>query len=118
MPNPFGAPEITSRELERLRQEGAGPIVLDVREAYELGLARLKDRFEHVPMSQLADRGISALPAAMSDKAARVVVLCHHGIRSAQVTNWLLSLGWTDVRSLEGGIDAWALLVDPSVGAY
>jgi rhodanese-related sulfurtransferase len=44
--------------------------------------------------------------------------MCHHGVRSADVTVWLRAQGWGQTFSLRGGIDAYALLVDPSIGRY
>ncbi len=89
-------------------------ILLDVREPWEIAQAAWDDaRLRIVPMSQLAQQGIAPL-----EKEVPVVVVCHHGIRSYQVTNWLLSQGWKDVVSLRGGIEAYALEVDASVGRY
>jgi rhodanese-related sulfurtransferase len=49
---------------------------------------------------------------------AEIIVLCHHGIRSADVTRWLITQGWKNTVSLEGGIAAYASEVDKSVGWY
>ena len=69
------------------------------------------------PLSELAAlRQCVAAPAR--NKEAEIVVLCHHGVRSAQVTAWLLQEGWKNVKSMAGGIAAYAEQVDPSVGAY
>ena len=51
-------------------------------------------------------------------KLRPLVVICHHGNRSAQVTAWLLDLGWESVYNLSGGIDAYARQVDPAIGLY
>jgi rhodanese-related sulfurtransferase len=48
----------------------------------------------------------------------RLVVLCHHGIRSMNVTVWLREQGFERVQSLRGGIDAWSVEVDPAVMRY
>jgi len=45
-------------------------------------------------------------------------VLCHHGVRSAQVTGWLAQQGWTNIKSVRGGIDAYARQIDQAVGFY
>ena len=47
-----------------------------------------------------------------------IIVFCHHGARSAQVATYLLRNGYSRVRNLAGGIDAWSSLVDPSIPRY
>jgi rhodanese-related sulfurtransferase len=92
---------------------------LDVREAWELEHARLTgEQVVHAPMSQLARRGVFALPEEVKDRQREIVVVCHHGVRSAEVTAWLLRSGWQQVRSMVGGVDAYAAQVDPSIGKY
>jgi rhodanese-related sulfurtransferase len=119
MPNPYGAPEISVREVADKLAQAESFVLLDVREAYELQGATLPPgTFELVPLSDLAARQLSALPDAAQDKEAEIVVLCHHGVRSAQVTAWLRQQGWTNVLSVAGGIDAYAREIDPSVGMY
>lgn len=119
MPNPFGAPEISVREVEAKRQQGAAFVWLDVREADEVVHVHIDDeRVVIAPLSQLAARQLDALPAAANDPAQEVIVFCHHGMRSAQVTAWLAQQGWTNVSSMAGGIDAWAHEIDPAVGTY
>lgn len=85
--------------------------MLDVREHEELLLAALP-RALHIPMNEIPRR------LGELDPRRRVVVLCHHGIRSAVIAGWLDAQGFTDVANLGGGIDAWAREVDPSVGSY
>lgn len=120
MPNPYGAPEIDVTEVSTARKDRPGELLLvDVREPFELTLAAIQgDDVVLAPLSELSSRGIDALPEAACEKDRQIVVFCHHGIRSAQVTMWLLQQGWSDVRSMAGGIDVYAQKVDPSVGAY
>jgi adenylyltransferase/sulfurtransferase len=47
-----------------------------------------------------------------------IVVYCHHGVRSAAVADYLRQLGFTRVRNLAGGLDAWARAVEPSMRRY
>ena len=47
-----------------------------------------------------------------------LVVLCHHGQRSGHVTAWLRRLGYDNAVNLEGGIDAWARVIDPAMPTY
>jgi len=114
-----GVPEISVQETARKLKDGEDFILLDVREPWELERARLAgEQVVHAPMSQLSRRGIDALPADVEDKQQEIVVICHHGMRSAEVTAWLLRQGWQKVRSMAGGVDAYATLVDPSIGKY
>ena len=112
-------PEITVTELaEKLKSQDTF-ILLDVREPHELGYATLKDgRLEVTPMSRLANEGIDALSESAKSQSAEIYVMCHHGSRSAQVTGWLSQQGWTNIKSVRGGIDEYARSVDNSVGFY
>ena len=112
-------PEITVTELaEKLKSEDSF-IVLDVRELDELNYAKLTDaRLEVTPMSRLGQAGTDALSESAKSQSAEIYVLCHHGSRSAQVTGWLMQQGWTNVKSVQGGIDAYARKIDNSVGFY
>ena len=112
-------PEITVEELNKKLRSEDKFILLDVREEWELELARIADpRLEVRPMSRLASAGIQALPEAAQPKDTEILVLCHHGIRSADVTGWLISQGWNNVFSVGGGIDEFARKVDRTVGSY
>jgi rhodanese-related sulfurtransferase len=112
-------PEIDVKELGRKLQSDEAFVLLDVREPDELERARISDRrVELAPMSLLARDGASALPASAADPKAEIYVMCHHGVRSAQVTSWLRSQGWEKAFSVRGGIDAYATEVDESVGWY
>jgi rhodanese-related sulfurtransferase len=117
--NPYGAPETDVHTLAAKLAAGEDFILLDVREPHELDRAALA--FPQVivtPMSQMAQRGLDALPEAARDPAAEIVVMCHHGNRSGQVTMWLIQNGWTNVLNLGGGIDAYAREIDQTVGLY
>ncbi len=111
--------EITPLELAaRLREEN-DLVLLDVREPYEVGRCKIADpRVVYAPMSDLARKQTAALPPEVADQAIKLVVFCHVGQRSAQVTFWLQDLGWQNVASLAGGIDAYARQVDPEIGFY
>ncbi len=112
-------PEISAQELAKKLEQGEHFTLLDVREEWELRLARIDDeRLLVLPMSVLARQLKDAFPEGLRNLDAPVVVMCHHGIRSSQVTAWMLQNGWKNVQSLAGGIDAYARLVDSSVGFY
>jgi rhodanese-related sulfurtransferase len=113
-------PEVSPRDLAEWMKERQDLILLDVREPYEFSRAGFQDdRVMRAPLSDLARKHLEGLPESVrSDPSATMVVFCHHGFRSAQVTGWLISLGWTSVYNLSGGIDAYARQVDASVGLY
>lgn len=112
-------PEITVRDLAKKLQTQDIFILLDVREAWELDLARIQDqRLMPLAMSRLVDEGVKAMQYAAIRPDLAIYVLCHKGIRSADVTGWLVSQGWKNVFSVTGGIDEYARTVDSSVGFY
>jgi rhodanese-related sulfurtransferase len=102
---------ITARELHEWLQRDAKPVVLDVREAHELAICALAQA-QHIPMGQITAR-LNDI-----DKNAEVVVMCHHGMRSLQVAQYLTRAGFTKVYNLTGGIHAWANDVDPAMARY
>ncbi len=118
MANPYGVPGYSVTEVAARRARGESFVLLDVREPYELELANLGQGVVHVPLSQLVAHRQAVLPPALAEREGTVVVFCHHGQRSSQVAAWLRGLGYTQVFNLDGGIDAWASEVDPSVGFY
>lgn len=89
--------------------------MLDVREPYELELARIKaDGFalEAMPMGVVPVR----VPELAPNRP--VACLCHHGGRSMQVAHFLKSRGFAHVANIAGGIHAWSAELDPSVARY
>ncbi|HUD15564.1 MAG TPA: rhodanese-like domain-containing protein [Terracidiphilus sp.] len=86
--------------------------LLDVREPWEFSTARIEGSVA-MPMGDVAARAHQEL-----DPEERLVVLCHHGMRSMNVTVWLRNQGFEQVQSLRGGIDAWSAEVDPNVPRY
>jgi len=102
----------------RLRDPEAGPLqLIDVREPAELELANLSALgFRNYPLSQYQEWREQILREL--DPHCPTFVLCHHGIRSAQVSEWLLANGFSQVYNISGGIHAWALEVDPSLPTY
>jgi rhodanese-related sulfurtransferase len=119
MINYGGLPAINAQELALKMANGREFILLDVREEPELRLASLGNWVTHVPLSALAELGTEALPETIAaNQTVEIVVMCHHGIRSAQVTDWLRQQGWTNVYNMVGGIAAYATAVDPAVGRY
>jgi rhodanese-related sulfurtransferase len=105
--------EITPREFVRRRREGEPLVLIDCRTHQERELARIEGSI-HVPLLELGQR----LGELRAHESAPVVVHCHHGVRSLQVTAALRDAGFDDVRSLAGGIHLWSLDVDSQVPVY
>jgi rhodanese-related sulfurtransferase len=119
MANIYGVPGIDVQQLAQMRSNGDQFVLMDVREVQELNLANLGDGVKVVPLSYIAQRYEQALPEEIRDnKAGKIVVMCHTGVRSAQVTQWMRSNGYDNVWNLDGGIEAYAVEVDRSVGRY
>ncbi|EME30993.1 peptidyl-prolyl cis-trans isomerase C [Galdieria sulphuraria] len=91
--------------------------LVDVREQNELELARL-DHFFHLPLGEYEKWAEQVESGELLDKEKETIVMCHHGIRSAQMCSYLAQQGFLKVRNLIGGIDAYAHQVDPSIGVY
>jgi len=101
--------------LSTAGENAARPVMLDVREPWELQTACVQeDGFDllRIPMREVPQR------LAELDPSQPMVCLCHHGTRSLQVANYLTQNGFTHVVNLQGGIDAWSNEVDPSVPRY
>ncbi len=111
--------EITVEELEQKLKSSGQFVLLDVREPWEVDRARISDaRVQVRPLSLLARDGLDALPMSARSPEAELYVLCQHGVRSANVTSWLVSLGWKKVFSVSGGLDEYARKVDRSIDRY
>ncbi|WP_174873048.1 rhodanese-like domain-containing protein [Vogesella oryzae] len=105
--------EITARDLaDWLADESrAKPLLLDVREDWELALCRI-DGSQQMQMHLVPLRH-NELPDDVP-----IVTICHHGVRSFQVGLYLQNAGFENVQSLRGGVDAWANEVDPAMARY
>ena len=104
--------EITPEQLKSLRDSENSVTVLDVREPWECDVAKIAGS-KHIVMGDVPARFNQEL-----DPEDHIVVVCHHGVRSMNVTAWLRQQGFEKVQSLQGGIDRWARQVDPSVPVY
>jgi len=106
--------EITPAEV-RARLESGEPVALiDVRRPDEHQITRIEGA-ELIPMDTVPSH-LDRLDQ-LADQAT-VIVFCHHGIRSANVVNWLRGQGITNSQSMAGGIDRWSTDVDPGVPRY
>lgn len=108
--------QISVEELaQRLISDGDNLQLLDVREPEEVAIARIEG-FEILPLSQFADWGDQI--HTRFDPDVETLVMCHHGIRSAQMCQWLSHQGFTNVKNVVGGIDAYSDRVDPTIPKY
>jgi len=105
-------PEITVEAYADLRRQTDPPLLLDVREPWEVHTASLPEAVL-MPMGDIPSRVHQELEP---DKP--IIVLCHHGARSLSVTMWLRDQGFEHVQSLAGGIDRWSRFIDPSIPRY
>lgn len=97
------------------RNPNARPVVLDVREPWELKTASV------VPQGfTLATIPMNEIPARVSelDPGQRIACLCHHGGRSQRVAAFLAQNGFDEVANIAGGIDAWSAQQDPAIPRY
>ena len=104
--------EITPEEVKVKLDAAESFTLLDVREPWEFETARI-DGAKLMPMGDVPSRAHQEL-----DPEEHVVVLCHHGVRSMNVTAWLRQQGFEKVQSMRGGIDAWSRSVDGKVPTY
>jgi rhodanese-related sulfurtransferase len=104
--------EITPEEVKTKLDQHSTFTLLDVREPWEFETARI-DGAKLMPMGDVPSRAHQEL-----DPDEEVVVICHHGVRSMNVTVWLRQQGFEKARSMRGGIDAWSQRVDAKVARY
>ncbi len=103
--------EIMPEEVKAQLEGAERPVLLDVREPWEIEIAHI-DGSKNIPMADVPMR-VQEL-----DPDEHIVVVCHHGVRSLNVTSWLRQQGFEKVQSMRGGIDRWSRTVDPKVPVY
>jgi rhodanese-related sulfurtransferase len=86
---------------------------LDCREPDEWNICRIEGA-QLQPLSTFAETAEAALP----NRGQRVIVYCHHGMRSQRAAQWLRSRGYHSAQSMAGGIDRWAEVLDPAMRRY
>ena len=104
--------EITPEAVKLAADANAPFTLLDVREPWEFETARI-DGATLIPMGEIPSRAHQEL-----DPEAHIIVYCHHGVRSMNVTAWLRQQGFEKAQSMAGGIDAWSRSVDGKVPMY
>ena len=100
---------ITPKDFSKIKND-ADVFLLDVRTQEEWNIVNIGGHL--IPMAEIDDR-IDEIP---QDK--KIVVLCHHGIRSAQTVSFLLTKDFSKVQNLSGGIDRYAVEVDKDLQKY
>src|SRR5436309_4097308 len=108
MPN-YGT--VTPEELNHRIEQGDRLCLIDVREPMEYELARV-DGFQLLPLSRFNEWASTLNPED------EIVFMCHHGIRSAQVCEFLSRQGYAHLQNLAGGIDRWSHEVDRRIPVY
>lgn len=103
--------ELNPEELKQKLDAGEEFTLLDVREPWERQTARIEPS-AHIPMGDIPAR-VQEL-----DPDGHIIVYCHHGVRSLNVTAWLRQQGFESVQSMRGGIDRWSRVIDPKVPTY
>ena len=102
---------IQTEELKSRLDKGEKPVLLDVREAWEFSICKIKDSI-NISMSN-QEKLINEL-----NSDDEIIAICHHGMRSLQVCNFLEENGFNQVLNLEGGIDSWAKTIEKDMPQY
>jgi molybdopterin/thiamine biosynthesis adenylyltransferase/rhodanese-related sulfurtransferase len=105
-------PTVEPEELARAMKEESKPVLVDVREPFEVDISNLPWESTLIPLNELAAR------VHVLSSADDIVLYCRTGARSAQATKFLQSIGYKKVRNLRGGVNGYAEEVDPSIPVY
>jgi len=105
--------EISCEELQALREAGEPFRLVDCREEDEWNICRIEGA-ELAPLSSFAEDA----PQRFADPAEPIVIYCHHGMRSANAARFLRQRGLSHVWSLAGGVEDWAVEMDPAMARY
>ena len=109
-------PEIDVNQLAVLLSESSPELqLIDVRERTEAAIANIAG-FNLYPLSEFEQWSEKILTELKPE--AETIVICHHGMRSAQLCQWLSLRGFSQVQNVMGGIDAYSRLIDSSVRRY
>jgi rhodanese-related sulfurtransferase len=102
--------EISPTDVAALMKTGAVTLI-DVRTPEEYAIARIEG-------CRLVDQALAHEIVETWPKDTAIVAVCHHGIRSLSAAMYLRQQGFTQTRSMHGGIDLWSMTVDPSIPQY
>jgi len=103
--------EISAAEAAQVLREKSARLI-DVREQWEFASTHVEGS-QLIPMGEIPARAQNEL-----QPGERLIVMCHHGVRSMNVTVWLRRQGYDQAQSMRGGIDAWSREVDSKVARY
>lgn len=107
----MSALDISVDEVAAALRGGETLRLLDVREDWEFKLAA-------IPGAELLTEALATELMQAGDRSARYIFTCHHGIRSMQAAVFFARQGFTNVRSMSGGIDEWSQRIDESIPRY
>ncbi len=109
-------PQINVNEFcEQLETADSPPQLIDVREPNEVEMAYVEG-FEVLPLSQFSQWSDNIHQRFDADR--ETFVICHHGVRSQQMCQWLRAQGFTNVKNIIGGIEAYSVYINPSIPRY
>jgi rhodanese-related sulfurtransferase len=105
--------QLKPRDLAAWRSDAAreAPVLVDVREPWEYALCRIEGSL-HVPLQTVPSR-VDELPQDRD-----LVLICHHGNRSQRAAQWLEQNGYSRLFNLQGGVEGWAVEVEPGMARY
>lgn len=105
--------EIDCRSLHSQLKESGNLVLIDCREPDEYEIVNIAGA-KLLPMSEIASR----VDELEQYRNHAMVIHCHHGGRSLRVARWLRDQGFPQAQSLAGGIEQWAIEIDPSMSRY
>jgi len=103
--------DIDVHALAGMRADEIVHTVLDIREQIEVKTCAIEGS-QWIPMQSIPQH------LEVLSRASPVIVQCHHGVRSAMVTEFLRNNGFENAWNLAGGIDAWSRLIEPDMPRY
>jgi rhodanese-related sulfurtransferase len=108
--------QVSVEELAEILEDQESSIqLIDVREREEVEIASLP-RFTILPLSEFGEW--SKEIKSKFNPTEETIVICHHGVRSAQMCQWLQNNGFTSVKNVSGGIDAYSVYIDRNIARY
>jgi rhodanese-related sulfurtransferase len=102
--------EISPAETARLLKAGEAKLI-DVRTPEEYAIA-------HIEGCPLVDQALAKEIVETWPKDTPIITICHHGVRSLDAAIYLRQQGFTDARSMSGGIDVWSQTIDATIPRY
>ena len=109
-------PEIDANRLAiKLAEANSNLQLIDVRERHEVAIAKIPE-FDIYPLSEFERWSEKILTELNSE--TETIVICHYGVRSAQLCQWLAMRGFSNVHNVIGGIDAYSRLIDSTIRRY